>query len=310
MGQLATDGRWARRRGGVTRVVLLLTDCVTGVGYPPVVVDDEATAAPWARLFARAQAAGLDRDAVRGVVSDGAAGLGAYLGAALWWVNRLRARCVFHLWRNLRGERARQTTAAATGLVGAAAQAVQRRVRWELVALVRRVLDARAAVAAQAALVEVAAHQYGAGLAAALAEHLDAALVYQVPYNAGLGRTAPEWCWRDFRLRRSHGRNHGTAVRLARAALVWAIYHDFEPAQERSERKRHYRRSGLSPLARAGVPPGAVSYLDALAVYAIHGPLGVGRASGPGSGRRRASVSSTPHRLGTPHHEMQPSPDQ
>ena len=134
-GQLATDGLWARLRGGGKRAVLLLTDCVTGVLYPPVVVEDEATAAPWARLFARAQTAGLNRDAVRGVVSDGAAGLGAYLGAALWWVNH--QRCVFHLWRNLRGELARQTTAAATGLVGAAAQAVQRRVRRDLVALVR-----------------------------------------------------------------------------------------------------------------------------------------------------------------------------
>jgi transposase-like protein len=263
-GQVATDGLWARLRHGTKRVLLLLTDCVTGVVYPPVVVADEATAAPWARLFARAQTAGMDRDALRGVVSDGAAGLGAYLGAALWWVNH--QRCVFHLWRNLRGELARQTTAAATGLVGAAAQAVQRRVRRELVALVREVLDARDAVAAQAALVELAAHQSGAGLATVLAEHLDAALVYQIPYNAGLGRASPEWCWRDFRLRLSHGRNHGTDQRLGRAALVWAIYHNFEPAQERSERKRHYRRPGRSPLALAGVPPGAVSYLDALAV--------------------------------------------
>ena len=264
VGQLATDGLWARLRGGVRRVLLLLTDCVTGVVYPPVVVDDEATAAPWARLFARAQTAGVDLDAVRGVVSDGAAGLGGYLGAALWWVNH--QRCVFHLWRNLRGELTRQATAAATGLVGAAAQAVQRRVRRDLVALVRRVLDARDTVAAQAALLDLAAHQYGAGLATVLAEHLDAALVYQIPYNAGLGRASPEWCWRDFRLRLSHGRNHGTDVRLERAALVWAIYHNFEPAQERSERKRHYRRPGLSPLALAGVPPGEVSYLDALAV--------------------------------------------
>jgi hypothetical protein len=229
-----------------------------------VVVEDEATAAPWARLFARAEAAGLDLDALRGVVSDGAVGLGAYLQQRLWWVNH--QRCVFHLWRNLRGELAHQAAAAAAGLVGAAAQAVQRRLRRELVTLVRGVLDGRDAVAAQAALAELAAHRYGAGLAAALAEPLDAALVYQIPYNAGLGRASPEWCWRDFRLRLSRGRNHRTAVRLARAALVWAIYHNFTPAQERSERKRRYRRPGLSPLAWAGVPPGEVSYLDALAV--------------------------------------------
>ncbi len=108
----------------------------------------------------------------------------------------------------------------------------------------------------------------GAGLAAALGESLDAALVYRLAWHQGLGRVSPEWCWRDFRLRLSHGRNHGTDARLARAALVWAIYRNFTPAQERSERKRHYRRPGQSPLARAGVPPGEVSYLDALAISA------------------------------------------
>jgi hypothetical protein len=53
---------------------------------------------------------------------------------------------------------------------------------------------------------------------------------------------------------------------LERAALVWAIYHNFEPAPWRSERKRHYRHPGLSPLHVAGVPPGKISYLDALGV--------------------------------------------
>jgi hypothetical protein len=128
-----------------------------------------------------------------------------------------------------------------------------------LVALIRGVLDARDHLAAQAALVEVAAHQYGTGLATMLSEQLDAARVYPIPFNAGLGRTSPEWCWRDFRFRLSHGRNHRTEARLARAALVWAIYHNFEPAQDRSERRRTYRRPGRSPLAIAGVAPDAVS---------------------------------------------------
>ena len=69
-----------------------------------------------------------------------------------------------------------------------------------------------------------------------------------------------------YALRLSRGRNHRTDTRVERAARVWAIDHTFAPAQVRSERKRHDRRSGLSPLALAGVPPGDVSYLDALAV--------------------------------------------
>ena len=56
-------------------------------------------------------------------------------------------------------------------------------------------------------------------------------MVYRLRYNAGLVRVGPEWVWRDFRLRLSHGRNHGSEVRLERAALVWAIYRNFTPAQ-------------------------------------------------------------------------------
>lgn len=262
-GQLATDGLWARLRRRGRGVVLLLTDCVTGLIYPPVVAADEEAPA-WEHLVQRAARAGLNLDAVHGLVSDGATGLGAALPRALWWVNH--QRCVFHLWRPLGGALRHQMNAAAVGLVGAAATGVQRRVRRELIALVRAVLDARDVVAAHVALAVLAADTRGAELAATLAEVLDAALVHQIPFNRGLGRASPEWCWRDFRLRLSHGRNHGTALRLERAALLWATYRNFEPAQVRSERKRHYRRPGQSPLALAGVPPGPLCYLDALAV--------------------------------------------
>jgi hypothetical protein len=110
------------------------------------------------------------------------------------------------------------------------------------------------------------AHPLGGTLATTLAAVLDAALVHTLPYHDGLVRTGPEWCWRDVRLRLSRGRNHRTDARLARAALVWALYRNFERAQRRSERKRRYRRPGQSPLVLAGLPPGDISYLDALAV--------------------------------------------
>jgi hypothetical protein len=263
-GQFGTDGLWAKLRGGVTRVVLLVTDSVTGVVFPPVVTASERDAADWAALFAQAEAAGLDPDSVRGITSDGAVGLAAFLEQSWWWVNH--ARCHFHIWRNLGGTVAAAAEAAATGVVGAAATAVRRATRRILVGRIRAVLDAADEVVAQAALGQLAAHPLGAALATALAGGLDAALVPTLAYHQGLVRVGPEWCWRDFRLRLSRGRNHRTDARLARAALVWALYRNFEPAQRRSERKRHYRRPGQSPLALAGVPPGDVSYLDALAV--------------------------------------------
>jgi Transposase, Mutator family len=263
-GQLLTDGLWARLRGGARRVVLLVTDSVSGVVWPPVVVAGEEAPRPWQRVFVRARAAGLNREDLWGVTSDGARGLSAYLRRHLSWVNH--QRCVWHLWRGLGGELAAQAAAAANALTGRAAARVQQQTRMELAALVRAVFDAANEAAAWEAYACLAAHPRGSGLAAALREQVAAALVHRRKHQAGLVRVGPEWCWRDFRLRLGHGRNAGSAGRLERTALVWALYRNFTPAQERSERKRKYRHPGRCPLAVAGIPPGEVSYLDALAV--------------------------------------------
>jgi len=265
-GQLATDGLWARLRGGTKRVVLALVDNVTGVIWPPVVVAGEGTAAAWETLFRRAEQAGLILTELRGIASDGATGLESYRRQALPWVSH--QRCVFHLWRGLSGAltAAVTTAVAATELTGAAARRVARQTRRTLIDLIRDVYDAGTDAEAQAALARLAAHALGQALADLVAVHLEAAHYYRCGYNQGLGRASPEWLWRDFRLRSSHGRNHGAEPRLERAAVLWAIYHNFEPAQDRSERRRTYRHPGQAPLARAGLPPGDISYLDALAV--------------------------------------------
>jgi mutator family transposase len=220
--------------------------------------------AAWGQLFVRAARAGLRVSRVRGVVSDGSRGLAQFLERRLVWVHH--QRCVFHLWRNLATPLAAATTTAVGTLHGAAATALRRATRRELATLIDAVLDAADDATAVAALRTLAAHRLGAGLAGALRNDLDAALGYQGTVNAGLGRVGPEWYWRDFRLRLSHGRNHRSGARLERAATLWTIYHNFEPAQGRSERKRRYPRSGRSPLAVVGVPPGDISYLDALAI--------------------------------------------
>lgn len=266
-GQLATDGLWARLRGKTTRVVLALVDTVTGVVWPPVVAATESTAGAWETLFDRAEQAGLVVSELRGLASDGAVGLESYRRRALPWVSH--QRCVFHLWRGLKGAltaAVATATTAAADLGKAAARRAGTQARQTLVGLIRAVYDAVTEAEAQAALAELAAHELGHALAELVARHLDAALVHRCGYNQGLGRASPEWLWRDFRLRASHGRNHGAEPRLERAALLWAIYHNFEPAQDRSERKRTYRHPGQAPLALAGLPPGDISYLDALAV--------------------------------------------
>ena len=201
---------------------------------------------------------------LRGVTSDGARGLLAYLNHVLTWVQQ--QRCVWHVWRNLGSEMGEAAAQAASGLKGAAAERARKRVRQELSALIRDVLDAGSFTVAEQALSVLGQHPLGTNLAQHLNREFDQLLVHLLDYYQGLQRVAPEWCWRDFRQRLSRGRNHGSDARLERAVLVWAIYHNFTPAQWRCERKRHYRHPGLSPLHVAGVPPGEISYLDALGV--------------------------------------------
>lgn len=248
-GQFGTDGLWARLRGGMKRVVLALVDGVSGIVWPPVVVPDEAPPRAWAHLFRRAQTAGLDLGTLRGIVSDGVVGLEAYRRSHLRWVSH--QRCVWHLWRQVGQLLAPVTTPA---------------LRRTLVALVHTVFDAPQEDTVATALAQVATLTADDTIAGFLATHQDAARVHRCGYNQGLPRVGPEWCWRDFRLRLSHGRNHGTARRLEQAVLLWAIYHNFTPTQARSERTRHYRHPGQSPLAVAEAAPGTVSYLDALLV--------------------------------------------
>ena len=182
----------------------------------------------------------------------------------LAWVQH--QRCVWHIWRNLAGQLTHAAAQAAAAATADLAEALREQVRAAWVALVHGVIDAQSYAQAEAALVLLRSHPQGAALAQFLNEQLDHILVYLVAYYAGLHRVTPEWYWRDFRLRLSRGRNHGSDLRLERAALVWAIYHDFEPAQWRSERKRHYRYPGQSPRQVAGAPPGQISYLAALGV--------------------------------------------
>jgi len=262
--QLGTDGLWARLRGKAKRVVLLVVDSVSGVIWPPVVGAGEESEGAWAQLFERARDAGLHLQALRGVTSDGCQGLTAYLRQQLQWVNH--QRCVWHLWRGLASHLLNAAAQAGAELVGEAAKVARQQARRELAGLVRAVFDANSYQQAEVALTALQAHPLGEDLWHLVREQMNAALIHLLPYNRRLVRVAPEWCWRDYRMRLSRGRNHASEERLERASLLWAIYRNFEPAQWRSERKRHYRRPGQSPLSMAGVPPGEISYLDALCV--------------------------------------------
>jgi hypothetical protein len=251
-------------QGETKRVVLLVVDSVSGLVFPPVVATGEEGTGPWQAMFARAKAAGLDLEGLRGVTSDGAFGLAAYLREGLSWVQQ--QRCVWHLWRALGRELKRTAAQAAQGMEGEVARQFRQQLRDELVRLIHAVIDAPSYAQGELALELLKAHAWGGSIAQILNAQLDGILAHLVDYYPGLQRVSPEWYWRDFRLRLSRGRNHRSDERLERAALVWAICRNFTPAQRRSEHKRRYRYPGQSPLQVAGAPPGNISYLDALGV--------------------------------------------
>jgi hypothetical protein len=258
------DGLWAKLQGGGKRVVLMLTDSVTGLVFPPVIAKGEESAQGFRQLFARTEQAGLDLEHLRGVTSDGAQGLASYMKRTLYWVQH--QRCVWHLWRNLKKPMAEAAKQASKELGKESAKLKRKEVRKELGKLIHNIIDAANYDQAERALDTLRRHPFGTEIAQFLNVHLDHIMVYSLDYYKGLHRVTPEWCWRDFRLRLSHGRNHGSEQRLERATLLWAVYRNFTPAQERHELKRHYRHPGLSPLAVAGFPHEYFSYLDAMEV--------------------------------------------
>lgn len=263
-GQMGADGLWARLRGKSKSVLLGLVDSVSGVIWGLVVVAEEESAACWEALFARARQVGLAWDQLNGLTSDGAQGLLSYLREAFSWVHH--QRCVWHFWRNLAKDLAEVVGQAARGLAEEIAKEVKKQVREELVALLHAVIDAPSYEQAEEALAALQAHPRGQALAQEVNQQFDRLLFHLLPAHRGLVRVGPEWLWRDFRLRLSHGRNHASTERLERAALVWGLYRNLTPAQRRRERKRHYKHPGQSPLEVATGAPITISYLDALAV--------------------------------------------
>jgi transposase-like protein len=255
-GQFGVDGLWAKLRGKVTRVVLAMTDTATGMVWGMCVAEGEERAEHWAGLFQRVKEAGLSWRDLNGLVSDGSQGLYSFMRDVLSQVHQ--QRCVWHFWRSLAGDMAK--------VLGAVVEEKREAVGKELKGLLHAVIDARSYEAAEVALQRLLVYPGAELLAQKINVHLDRLLFHLLPGHEGLSRVSPEWLWRDFRLRLSHGRNHGSESRLEEAALLWMVYHNFTPAQWRSERKRHYKHPGQSPLQVAGASPGEISYLDALEV--------------------------------------------
>ena len=256
--QRAARDRWACGRGcgaGATRVVLLLTDSVSGVVWPPVVVDRGGRRAPVAAAVCARSRGGAGPGRPVGRDQRWGERAGAYLRQHLSWVNH--QRCVWHLWRGLGGELAAQAAAAARTLTGRAAARLRQQTRTELAALVRAVFDAASEAAAWEAHARLAAHPRGPGLATALRDHVAAALVYrrQVPGGAPAG--GPRMVLAGLPLAPGPRAQRGRArARLERTALRLGDLPQLHPRARKERTAAQISVPGPVPARRGGGAPG------------------------------------------------------
>lgn len=179
--ELGTDGLWAKLKGQIVRVVLMTVNSVTGLIYPPIVAHGEKAAHAWQQLFARAVAAGLDLQRVRGVTSDGAQGLLGHLRADMSWVEQ--QRCVWHVWRQLGRAIVKTARQATVSLSGPAAAEARAALCAALGELLHQIVGATSASIAEVALTKLRAHPHGADLAQRVTNIMDRLFIYQMAYT-------------------------------------------------------------------------------------------------------------------------------
>ena len=148
-----------------------------------------------------------------------------------------------------------------------------------------------------------ALHPQGPVISQFLNAQLDRILVHRVAYYAGLHRVTPEWpkvapspplrppSWRRPTFEQANPHS--------------ASYHNFEPAQWRSERQRHYTctarkcRSASRPRPRqvAGAPPARAALRRCCGRLNVHGTVAPApKQARSGSGiARRTMPSATTH---------------
>ncbi len=223
---------------------------------------------------------------IRGVTSHGAQGRQACLRRHVAWVQH--QRCVWHLWRNLGGPLSRAASQAAAGLGGEAAEQARQQARAELTTLIHKIMDVLSGDQAEAALAALQGHPLGTAIATLANERFDRVLVHLVTITRACRAPPPEWYGRNFRfrLRLGHGRNHCSDQRLERAALLRALFRNFEPAQARSADLSAIRTADRGRAAgnhRAHFTVNAHPFMPAAVVDGQRGRL---RRAAPGEGKQ------------------------
>ena len=256
-GLVATDGTYVRVRG-VWTAVLGIVDALSRVVFGPFRLDAAESGPEIERAFALAQAAGLDLDHIRVLLSDGAAGFREFLARCLHWA--AHQRCLFHLWRQVWPIIAHYGSVAgkdwATGLklaIGAVWNAAS---RAEGEVALRLLLAAFGAVPIAQEAVRIVQDTFAEAMT-----HVGAGMA-----DVSRSTAVCEWVWRYYKERVRQMGGFMSAAGCENFTTLWGLALNFRRYQRRKERLRQYKHPGLCPLELAGAMVQGVTWLDAVGV--------------------------------------------
>jgi hypothetical protein len=96
----------------------------------------------------------------------------------------------------------------------------------------------------------------------------DEAMAHLRYASTGVGRTVNllEWLWHRYKWRLGPLQCFMSDEGCDNFNALWEVYYNWEPAQKRKEKKKHYAYPGRSPLEVAGCEVRGLSWLDAVGV--------------------------------------------
>jgi transposase-like protein len=201
---------------------------------------------------------GVQIERVWGFLSDGATAFKRMLETVLGRARHFR--CIFHLWRNILPFIATYKAKAGEEAAKAFREAV------------KAVWNATELWVAQQRLYALVAQWYDEEILRP-AIHIvlctfDEAMAHLRYAGTGVGRTVNliEWIWHRYKWRLGPLQCFMSDEGCDNFNALWEVYYNWEPAQKRKEKKKHYAYPGRSPLEVAGCEVSGLSWLDAVGV--------------------------------------------
>lgn len=262
-GVVASDATYVRIRG-VWTAILGVVDGVHRTLFGLFPLQSEESDEEIEGAFEEAARAGLDLEALRAFLSDGAAGFREFLARCLYWVQH--QRCIFHLWRNVLPIVRRY--AAVAGKEWAKGLKVCIAAVWNAGS------RAEAEVALRLLQVVYGAEPVAQEAVRIVQETFEQAMAHVAGGIAGLGRTINvcEWVWRYYKERVGQMGGFMSREGCANFNAVWGVAAGRPP-----------RAAPTAAISGAKSAGGATDILALVGAWRRHARTpGGGRGHGPG----------------------------